>query len=79
MDKISNFEEILNYLVYKAREANNPVPDALIALGIKHQIKYPLYYIKKLGLKISKEQEGKILLQRVSKSQQHTNGSFIYN
>ena len=42
----------------------NLSPDALIALGIKHQIKYPLYYIKKLGLKISKEQEGKILLQR---------------
>ena len=28
-------------------------PDNLIALGIKHQIKYPLYYIKKLNLKMT--------------------------
>ena len=28
----------------------NLPPDALIALGIIHQIRYPLYYIKKLGL-----------------------------
>ncbi len=26
-------------------------PDILIALGIRHQIRYPLYYIKKLGLR----------------------------
>lgn len=31
-------------------------PDVLIALGIYHQIKYPYYYIKKLGLKISNKQ-----------------------
>lgn len=39
-------------------------PDVLIALGIKHQIKYPLYYIKKLNLKLSKDQEEKIYSQR---------------
>lgn len=39
-------------------------PDILIALGIKHQIKYPLYYIKKLNLKITKKQETKLLKQR---------------
>ena len=39
-------------------------PDALIALGIKHQIKYPLYYIKKLNLKLTKQQEEKIYKQR---------------
>ena len=38
--------------------------DCLIALGIKHQVKYPLYYIKKLNLKITKEQEEKIYKQR---------------
>ena len=27
-------------------------PDMLIALAIKHQIKYSLYYIKKLGIKL---------------------------
>ena len=42
----------------------NLSPDCLIALGIKHQIKYPLYYIKKLNLKLSKEQEEKIYKQR---------------
>ena len=42
----------------------NLSPDVLIALGIKHQLKYPLYYIKKLNLKISKKQEEKIAKQR---------------
>ena len=42
----------------------NLSPDVLIALGIKHQLQYPLYYIKKLNLKMSKEQEEKILKQR---------------
>ena len=31
--------------------------DCLIALGIKHQVRYPLYYIKKINLEITKEQE----------------------
>ncbi len=34
----------------------NLPPDALIALGIMHQIQYPLYYIKKLGLQCTPEQ-----------------------
>lgn len=42
----------------------NLSPDCLIALGIVHQIKYPLYYIKKLNLKLSKNQEEKIYEQR---------------
>ena len=42
----------------------NLSPDVLIALGIKHQIRYPLYYIKKLKLKLTKEQEEKIYEQR---------------
>ena len=42
----------------------NLAPDVLIALGIVHQIRYPLYYIKKLNLKMTKEQEEKILKQR---------------
>lgn len=42
----------------------NLTPDVLIALGIVRQIKYPLYYIKKLKLKMSKIQEEKILEQR---------------
>ena len=38
--------------------------DVLIALGIVHQIKYPLYYIKKLNLKITSKQERAILKDR---------------
>jgi len=41
--------------------ANLP-PDLLIALGIHHQIRYPLYYIKKLGLKCTPAQQA--LLQK---------------
>ena len=39
-------------------------PDILIALGIAHEIRYPLYYIKKLGLSLTKEQEDKLALRR---------------
>ena len=42
----------------------NLSPDVLIALGIKHQLKYPLYYIKKLNLKMSEKQEREILERR---------------
>lgn len=42
----------------------NLSPDCLIALGIAYQIRYPLYYIKKLNLKLSKKQEEKIYKQR---------------
>ena len=43
----------------------NLTSDDLIALGIKHQIQYPLYYIKKLGLKLSDEQIKKVFLERL--------------
>lgn len=36
--------------------SGNLEPDVLIALGIRHQIRYPLYYIKKLGLRCSEAQ-----------------------
>ena len=39
-------------------------PDVLIALGIRHQIRYPLYYIKKLGLRCSPAQEKMLEAQR---------------
>ena len=38
--------------------------DILIALAIKHQIRYPLYYIKKLGLGVSEAQQRYLLCQR---------------
>ncbi len=42
----------------------NLTPDVLMALAIARQIRYPLYYIKKLDLKITKQQENKILNKR---------------
>ena len=51
----------------------NLFPDCLIALGIEHQIRYPLYYIKKLNLKMSLEQEEKIYKQREKIEKQFKN------
>ncbi len=51
----------------------NLFPDCLIALGIVHQIRYPLYYIKKLNLKMSLEQEEKIYRQREKIEKQFKN------
>ena len=42
----------------------NVDPDILIALGIRHQIRYPLYYVKKLKLLITKAQEEALTAQR---------------
>ena len=55
----------------------NLSPDCLVALGIKHQIKYPLYYIKKLKLKLSKEQEEKIYNQRKTIEKQFENSNLV--
>ena len=51
----------------------NLFPDCLIALGIVHQIRYPLYYINKLNLKMSLEQEEKIYKQREKIEKQFKN------
>ena len=42
----------------------NLAPDILIALGIYHQIRYPLYYIRKLDLKLTHKQEMALQAQR---------------
>ena len=42
----------------------NLEPDVLIALGIRHQIRYPLYYIKKLGLRCSDSQTAALARDR---------------
>ncbi|MBQ9061854.1 MAG: adenosine deaminase [Eubacterium sp.] len=39
-------------------------PDILIAIGIVHQIRYPLYYIKKLKLRCTDAQHEKLQAQR---------------
>ena len=40
--------------------SGNLEPDVLIALGIRHQIRYPLYYIKKLELRCSAAQQAQL-------------------
>ncbi|XME01596.1 adenosine deaminase [Lachnospiraceae bacterium C1.1] len=42
----------------------NLTGDILIALGIYHQIRYPLYYVKKLDLKLTESQWEKLNIQR---------------
>ena len=44
----------------------NLEPDVLIALGIFHQIRYPLYYIKKLGLRCTEAQQRELALSRAA-------------
>lgn len=48
-------------------------PDILIALGIYHQIRYPLYYVKKLNLKLNPIQESMIMQQREKVARQFIN------
>ncbi|WP_026495639.1 hypothetical protein [Butyrivibrio sp. WCD3002] len=44
--------------------------DILIALGIYHQIRYPLYYVKKLDLKLTESQWEKLEKQRAKVARQ---------
>ncbi len=48
----------------------NLPPDALIALGITHQIRYPYYYVKKLELNCTLEQIARLESARVLAEQQ---------
>ena len=48
--------------------ANLP-PELLIALGIRHQIRYPLYYIRKLGLRVTAAQQALLDERRASAEQ----------
>lgn len=74
---------VKSYILKKAKfrtdlhthmNANLPA-DSLIALGIKHQVRYPLYYIKKIDLKITKEQDEKIYEQRKEVEKQFENST----
>lgn len=50
-------------------------PDILIALAIKHQIRYPLYFIQKLNLKISDEQSKKLEMYRKAIERRYENSN----
>ena len=51
--------------------------DDLIALGIKHQIEYPLYYIRKLDLKLSDKQKAEIFTQRCEKEKEYAYSELV--
>lgn len=51
----------------------NLSPDVLIALGIMHQIRYPLYYIRKLDLVLTDHQEKAVMAQREKVAKQFVN------
>ena len=51
----------------------NLSPDVLIALGIMHQIRYPLYYIRKLDLVLTDRQEKAVMAQRGKVAKQFVN------
>ena len=51
----------------------NLEPDVLIALGIAHQIRYPRYYVKKLGLKLTKRQDRMLTEQHDRVARQFVN------
>lgn len=51
----------------------NLTPDILIALGIRHQIRYPLYYVRKLGLHLTGRQEAALARQRERVARQFVN------
>ena len=55
----------------------NLSPDILIALGISHQIKYPLYYIKKLNLKLTKSQQKELSEQRKLVEKKFENSTLV--
>ena len=55
----------------------NLTPDVLIALGIVHQIRYPLYYIKKINLKITEKQEKELLKQREKVEKEFQNSELV--
>lgn len=52
-------------------------PDLLIALGIKHQIGYSLYYIKKLGIKVTAKQEKYLLKKRREIEKKYKNSELV--
>lgn len=53
----------------------NLTGDMLIALGIKHQIRYPLYYIKKLKLECTPKQLEELSKQRKVVAEQYKDSS----
>ena len=51
----------------------NLSPDLLIALGIHHQISYPLYYVKKLELRLSQSQQKAVEKRRAKAAKEFLN------
>jgi len=52
----------------------NLPPDILIALGIFHRIRYPLYYVKKLGLDLTEAMRGELSERRAEAEKRFRGG-----
>ena len=55
----------------------NLSPDICVALGIFHQIRYPLYYVKKLGLVLSDAQLEKVRSDRAVVEKRFADSTFV--
>ena len=55
----------------------NLYPDTLIALGIAHQIQYPLYYIKKLDLRCSERQQKALEKERLLVAEEYKDSGLV--
>ena len=55
----------------------NLSPDICIALGIYHQIQYPLYYVKKLGLALSDAQRERVFASRAEVEKRFADSTFV--
>jgi len=55
----------------------NLSPDILVALGIFHQIRYPLYYVKKLDLTLTETQKEKLEKQRKEVEKQFADSTLV--
>ena len=72
---------VKSYILKKANYRNDLyihlnsmlTPYILIALAIKHQIRYPLYFIQKLNLKITDEQSKKLEMYRKALEKRYEN------
>ena len=53
----------------------NLSPDILIAMGIHHQIQYPYYYVKKLGLRLTQMQRNTIESRRALVATEYTDSN----
>lgn len=66
-------EEVKFHSDLHTHRSANLSPDVLIAIGIVHQLRYPYYYIKKLGLSLNAKQRAMLEKQRLQVAASYKN------